>query len=98
MGSADIRVDSTAQIVRRDEIVRNSDCLWVNKDGVPIPSSSGMTIKLYLPTYVMASSMAQVMEVSAEEVSYRGERCTSFNVEVFSAVHIRFSSSSGISL
>ena len=97
-GSADLRVDSTAHVLRRAEFSRNSDTLWVNRDGVPIPSTTGMKIRIHTANGDTVSNLSQSMNLNSSEVSYRGEICTAFNAEIIGTVHIRYNSSSGISL
>ena len=94
-GSADLRVDTSNHIRRRADIVKHSDTLWVNKDGIPVPSSPGTQIRLHTFDDNIHSIVLRTIQLCTEEVKYRGQLCTAFNAEIISTVHARYSSEKG---
>ena len=98
-GSSDLRVDSTSYVLNQDTVSQHPDTLWINHNGVPIPSSPGMSVKLHSSSSSAVTEMSRVTDgFHCEQVKYRGEICDSFNVEIVSTVHVRFSLESGVYL
>ena len=98
-GTSDLRVDTSNHVVEREEITRHSDTLWINKDGVPAPSSAGMVIKLHTFNGDIVQKIQQASTLfTSELVHYRKELCTSFDATILSTIHVSYSSTKGLYL
>ena len=98
-GASDLRVDSAKHVTERKKFSSHPRTLWVSKNGVPTPSSPGTTIRLHTFDDAVVSGMcAKVNNFSCKPVRYRGELCTSFQSEIISTIHVRFSSECGVYL
>lgn len=95
-GSSDLRVDSSTHVLKRCENSTHSDVLWVNKQGVPVPASTGTIIQFH--TSILdedLSSTISAQGISCMDSSYRGEQCASFVGEVLGTFNVLFSSERG---
>ncbi len=98
-GSSDLRVDSTNHVIKRNELSRHSDTLWINKSGVSVPSTPGMTVKFHTANENVVSDIVRTfVGFRSEKVRYRGELCSAFNADILSTVHVRYSTDSGVYL
>lgn len=96
-GSSDLRVDTTSHVLNRIEHSRNSDTLWVSKDGIPVPSLPGIIIKLHTSDEEVVSNVHYtISEFRYKQEKFRGEVCTAFEAELISTLHVRFSSERGV--
>ena len=46
-GSSDLRIDTSNHVIKREDISKYSDMLWVNKAGIPVPSRTGTVVRLH---------------------------------------------------
>ncbi len=98
-GTSDLRVDSSNHVIKREKNSMQSDTLWINKNGVPVPSSIGMTVRLHsFDDDVVSNMCSQLSGFTSQVVKYRGENCISFNGELLSTVHVRLSNESDLYL
>lgn len=96
-GSDDLRVDSTAHVVKREQMSKYSDTLWVNKDGVPVPSRQGTQVRFHSPDReALSRALTTVGCDPPVEVRFRGEMCSGCNGTVVSTHHVRYSTDKGI--
>lgn len=94
--SSDLQMDFPGQVTQKGELLTNSYVLWVNGDGVPVPASLGMEIKLHTTSCTEPSKMNNF--VKYENISYLGEVCMSFKKKVMNTVCSHFSTTNGILL
>lgn len=87
---------SYAQVTRRAGLPKKFDALWVNRDGVSIPASLGMEIKLRTVECAKASKLNNFAYPGI--VCYRENVCSSFKAKVISTVHTDFSTTNVVSL
>lgn len=96
-GSTDLRVDSTRHVLERHQLSERANALWVNKSGVPIPSTVGMNVRFHTTD---TSNISQLLDDNDnfmnEKVQYRGENCTAYEAEILSTHHVRHSDSNGV--
>ena len=95
---SDIRIDTTNHVVNREQLSHHSDCLWINKNGVPFASTPGMTIKFHSADGEIISSLGQRLGFKTERVRFRGELCSAFNSEIMSTLHVRYTAETDIHL
>ena len=98
-GCTDLRVDTTNHVVRRNEYSSHSDTLWINRDGVPAPSSNRMTVKFHTCDSEIVSELTKWFPtLNSKKVEFRGESCTCFNAKILSTHHIRCCPNNGVHL
>ena len=92
-------MDSTSHVINRAELVRRREAFWVNNEGIPVASTQGMTIRVHTPMDTTVQQMAGIIEgFTSNLVEFRKETCTSFEANIISTVHVRFSSAKGLYL
>ena len=98
-GSSDLRMYTTRYVTRRAELMKNNKSLCISKDGVPFPSSSGVTVKFHSSDeHVISNVRLSIPGFLADKVRYRSHICTSFKGDILSFVKVQYSSESGLFL
>ena len=99
LGSHDLRVGSTNHVTRRKQVSRHNNSLWVNSNGLPFASEPGMTIRMHTVNGETVSNLKSSLSgFNPKDVRYRGQTCTSFEVEIVSTVNVEYSMEAGVHL
>ena len=87
-GNTDLRMDSISHVTRRTEISKHGHTLWINKEGVPVPSLPGMSLKFHcVNTGEFQGEGLHYVKFTSSR--YRGSECQSIigNIEGYLTVH-----------